>query len=110
MIYLAVPYTHPDPRVMDYRAGEADYVAAKLIKLGHEVYSPISSWHHISRKWGLPTDYAYWKQFSRKMILLSSKVLVITLDGWKESTGVQDEITFAKSFNRPIGYVDSWEL
>ena len=104
MIYLAIPYTHEDPAVMDYRAEVADHVAALLTRIGYEVYSPISSWHHISKKYSLPTDYEYWKKLNDRMMLNSDRVLVIMLDGWKESKGVQDEIASAERFGIEVKY------
>ena len=104
MIYIAIPYTHKNPAVMDARAEVADHVAALLTRIGYEVYSPISSWHHISKEYSLPTDYEFWKNLNDRMMLNSDRVLVIMLDGWKESKGVQDEIAFAERFGIEVKY------
>ena len=104
MIYLAIPYTHEDPAVMDARAAVADHVAALLTDIGYQVYSPISGWHHIAKKYSLPTDHEYWTRLNHRMMLNSDRVLVIMLYGWKESKGVQDEIAFAERFGIEVKY------
>ena len=104
MIYLAVPYTDADPAVMDARAEVADHVAALLTRSGNEVYSPISSWHHIAKKYNLPTDHEYWKDLNRRMLLNCDRLLVIKLDGWGNSKGILDEIHFAERFGIEIIY------
>jgi len=104
MIYLAIPYTHPDPAVMDTRAEIADHVAALLTRIGYEVYSPISSWHYIAKKYSLPTDHQYWKRLNDNILSICDRLMVIKLDGWEESQGVQDEIEMAEGLCLEIIY------
>lgn len=109
MIYLAIPYTHADPAVMDARAEVADHVAALLTRAGYEVYSPISSWHHIAKKYDLPTDHAYWKRLNDNILSICDRLMVIKLDGWEESQGVQDEIEMAEGLCLEIIHEDAPE-
>ena len=104
MIYLAIPYSHADPAVMDSRAEIADYITARLTLAGYEVYSPISSWHHIAKEYELPTDYAYWKRLNDHILSICDRLWVIRLDGWEESKGVQDEIETAEKLSIEITY------
>jgi len=104
MIYLAIPYTHEDPAVMDYRAEVADRCTALLTRIGYEVYSPISSWHHIAKKYELPTDYAYWKRLNDNILSICDRLWVIKLDGWEKSKGVQHEIDTAEGLCLEIIY------
>jgi len=104
--YLATPYLHDRERVMDFRANVADAIAADLMNKGEYVYSPISSWHHIAKKYSLPRDWDFWNGLDRQFIKVCSGLYVSTLEGWKESTGVTAEIEIAKELNIPVKHID----
>ena len=105
--YLATPYLHKEERVMDFRAALADAIAADLMtKRGVYVYSPISSWHHVAKKHSLPRDWEFWNGLDRQFIKVCSGIYVITLDGWKESTGVTAEIGIAEEMGLPVSHID----
>ena len=106
LIYLALPYIHSDPIVMDFRADVSDIIAADLSNRGHSVFAPISSWHHVAKKYGLPRDWTYWYKLDEMFVGFSTKVLVITLDGWKQSTGVHAEMELANDYDTEIDYID----
>jgi hypothetical protein len=57
MIYLASPYSHPDPAVREARFREACRAAAKLMRLGQPAFSPIVHGHPIA-VYGLPNGTA----------------------------------------------------
>lgn len=96
--YLAIPYSSDDASVMDFRAEVSDIVCADLMNKGRLVYAPISSCHHIAKKHGLPRDWKFWRRLDREFIKMCGKIIVITLDGWKNSTGTQAEILLAKKY------------
>jgi len=104
--YLALPYTHTDPAIMDYRASISDKVAAKLAVEGRIIFAPISSWHEIAKKYNLPTGYTYWLKLDEEFLKNCKKLLVITLPGWEISPGVTAEIGFANKYNIPIEYIN----
>jgi len=104
--YLAIPYTHEDESVRDFRAAVSDCIAADLTKKGRIVFAPISSWHHIAKKYDLPRDFEYWRKLDEAFISTCSKLRIIKLDGWKESKGVNLEKAIAKKYNIPISYID----
>jgi len=104
--YVAIPYLHEEDRVMDFRAAVADAVAADLMNKGEYVYSPISSWHHVAKKYSLPRDWNFWNGLDKQFIKVCSGIYVITLDGWKESTGVTAELDLARQLELPIDYID----
>ena len=45
MIYLASPYSHPDPSVREQRFQNACRIAAELMRSGRIVYSPVAHSH-----------------------------------------------------------------
>jgi hypothetical protein len=104
--YLAIPYTHSNVFVRHFRAEVADVIAADLTRKGHIVFSPISAWHHIAMRYDLPGTFEYWEKLDEQFICASKKIIIITLDGWKESKGVSLEIAIAKKYGIPIEYLD----
>ena len=106
MIYLASPYSSPDPLIVRTRFLLAEQVTAILMAQGHYVYSPIVHCHELSAKFALPTDFEYWKGYNIDMIRRCDALYILALPGWEESKGVAGELAFAKSAGLEIAYVD----
>lgn len=106
MIYLACPYSHPDPAVREARFRVANAAAAVLMGRGEAVFSPISHSHPIAVQCGLPGDFDFWRDFDEAMIAASSSLAVVMLDGWRESRGVTAEIEMAEKRGMPVEYID----
>lgn len=105
MEYLAIPYSHPDPAVMEERFEIANRVAADLMRQGRIIFSPISHSHPIAQ-YGLPVTWDYWLQYDREIISYCSKLVVIMLPGWRRSRGVNAEIALAIKFGIEIELID----
>jgi hypothetical protein len=105
MIYLASPYSHPDPTVREQRFREACRAAARFMRCGQVVFSPIAHGHCICR-YGLPTDWRFWEPFDRRQLEWCDEVVVLLLDGWREIAGVQAEIRIAAELGKPVRYLD----
>ena len=56
MIYLASPYSHPDPAVMEQRFETACRVAGWLMARGEIVFCPIAMSHSVAVRYDLPRD------------------------------------------------------
>ena len=97
MIYLASPYSHPDPAVMQRRFEDVRAVTAALLRRGEIVYSPIVHGHAIATAHELPTDHDFWLRHCFAMLERADNLHVLMLDGWKESKGVQAEIDWWKA-------------
>lgn len=106
LIYLAVPYTHADPAVEDYRYRTVTKVATELMKKGRVVFSPITQAVPLKQAGELPTKWEYWKTFDTVFLERCDRLMVLTLDGWKESVGVTEEIQIATRLGLPIEYID----
>ncbi len=103
MIYLAQPYTHSDPAVVETR-----YHAALLWFAHFESrypYSPIVQWHNIAREHSLPTDAQYWLGQNYHFLDRSKALYVLTLEGWQESYGLAKEIIHAANKGLPLAQV-----
>ena len=108
--YLATPYSDKDPLVKEERFQKVNKVAAKLIKRGEIIFSPISHTHPIAMVGNLPGGWEYWDEFDRAYLSCCYKLYVLMLDGWKESSGTQAEIKIAEELGLEIEYLDYGDL
>jgi hypothetical protein len=95
LVYLAAPYSHPDPDIREARFQAVNRHAAAMMAAGVFVFSPISHTHPIAEAGALPLGWDFWEAYDRAMISRCSRVAVLTLDGWRESVGVTAEIRIA---------------
>lgn len=105
LIYLASPYSHPDPTVREKRYHDACKAVVRLIQNGGLVYSPIVHSHPLALQ-GLPTDWEYWREFDMAMLSRAEELVVLVIDGWWESEGVQAEIRAAEEMGIPVRYIE----
>ncbi len=101
MIYLASPYTDPDPVVRKARYEAACARAALMLAGGRLVYSPVVYGHALAQR-GLPGDWAFWEQHNHAMLSRSTSLLLLLLPGWRESEGVRAELAIARSLGLPV--------
>jgi hypothetical protein len=107
MIYLASPYTHPDPDVVAQRVLETQRNAVALwVEHNVFVFSPIMHWHHAAVEQDLPTDAESWQGYNEHMMRFCEAVYVLCLDGWENSKGVAAEIRYAQLLHLPIIYLN----
>lgn len=105
LCYLATPYSK-------YKAGihmafvDASVFAAKLMRWGVCVYSPIAHTHPLAVYGNIdPLDHSIWLPFDEAMMEASEALLVVEMEGWKDSKGIAHEIEFFKAREKPIHYV-----
>ena len=107
MIYVASPYSHPDWHERQDRFRKVCQVCARLIRKGLTPFSPIAHTHPIAVYGDLnKVDWESWKRFDLEMIRHCGALYVLTISGWKESTGVQAEMIEAKRLGIPIKFID----
>lgn len=104
MIYLAAPYSHPDPWARDLRYAATCEAAAGMLEQGRLVYSPTAHGHALAAR-GLPGDWAFWADHSRSMLSRCDGLDVLALPGWEESEGVHAEIAIARRLGLPVRLV-----
>lgn len=100
-IYLASPYTHDDPDMMQTRYELALYATSIIAQAGYIIYSPIVYTHIMATRYNLqPTDSAWWVEFDRSFIEnWATTLAVLKLPGWHKSSGIHKEKTMAKNKN-----------
>jgi nucleoside 2-deoxyribosyltransferase len=106
LTYLAGPYTHRSVQMRGKRVAALNRVAAKLMRQGVKVFSPISHTHPIAMAGELPTGWNFWREYDEVMLACCDRMLVVTATGWKESKGVAAEIEIAKRLGLPVEYLD----
>jgi hypothetical protein len=105
LVYLASPYSHKDKAVMEERFRKVNKVAAKLMATGIYVFAPISHTHPIALEGELPKGWDFWEGYDTAMISRCTSLIVVMLEGWDKSVGVQAEIKIAKNYELPVSYV-----
>lgn len=106
MLYLATSYSHPDPAKRAARANLASECAAWLMRKGWSVASPLSMGHAIWTAYpNLETDFAAWREPCLRMLEMSDALVVLLLDGIRESVGVAAEIDHARKLGIPLNQV-----
>lgn len=91
MIYLASPYSHPEPRIKEARFRAVSMAAAQLFKRGHLVFCPIAMSHPLAVYGNMDGSWETWAEFDRAMIPLCGTFAIYGLHGWSESVGVEAE-------------------
>ena len=104
MIYLASPYWHPDPAIRNQRFRAACRATSALLRDGHTVFSPVVFGHSLA-SFDIPAGWEFWEPHDRFHLQQASALVVLTLDGWQESVGVQAEIGIARALGLPIAYL-----
>ena len=105
MLYLASPYSHPDPAVRLQRYEAACRAAATLLHAGPAVYSPIVHSHPLVAH-GLPTDWSFWSRFDQPFLEIADGMVVLMLVGWRDSVGVREELRIAEEIGIPVIYLE----
>ena len=109
LYYLASPYTHPNKNVKKRRAEEVTKAAVDLLHLGVYTFAPIA-YNAPWEKYHIPGDWAFWEDFDKTFVERCDAILVLKLDGYKESVGVNAEIEFAHEIGIPVYYISVEEI
>ena len=105
MIYLASPYSDPDPAVREQRFQAVCRVAAEMLAAGMLVFSPITHSVPIAEHGGAPDTWEFWRAVDLEILARCDELLVVKLPGWRKSRGVQAEIARARALGKPVAYV-----
>lgn len=117
VIYLASPYSaYKDLEKTEHdRAKEQERfevitgVAAKLTELFHfALICPITTSHLFKQlsTYALGTTWSFWSQVDLQLLGVAEAILVVKMEGWDESVGVEAEIKHARNLYLPVYYLD----
>jgi hypothetical protein len=106
LTYLACPYQHNNPEIIELRVTLATRAARHLIKhRGLNVFSPLTHSHPLA-KLGLSGTWEFWKKIDTEYLQCSNRMVVLTLPGWESSVGVTEECRIAKQLGLQIEYMN----
>jgi len=107
LIYLASPYSDPDPEVRQRRYEAAMKVTARLLREGQVVFSPIVYGHVMALRHDLPSEWDFWWMIDEVMLAKCDRLLVLKLDGWNTSKGVRAEINMAEERGMQVEFIEA---
>jgi hypothetical protein len=111
LIYLATPYSHPDPAVRQQRYDQAKCITVELLEDGHLVISPIVHSHYLTIDIGehlaFTEVYGFnnWSELDLRILSMCDKLVVVKMDGWNESKGIIAEVEEAKRLGIPVEFI-----
>ena len=105
LCYLATPYSHPDAEIREVRFRLACAVTGELLAQGFRVISPIVHGHSVAQVSNLPGDWEFWSGHCRALLTRCDRLLVLRVNGWRESVGVRAEIELAEGLRMPVHYL-----
>lgn len=110
-IYLAAPYSHPDPVVRQWRTELADKAAAYLMQANDQpVFSPLSHSHRVADHIDNHLDHDFWLRQDLGWLEACDWMYVLMLPGWDQSDGVALELEWAKKWQITIRYLEPVEV
>ena len=111
--YVASPYAHDDEIVVEKRAFKACEITAELINNNKDtvVFSPIAYTHHLYKKYDADPEmgwYVFDLEFMHAFFDYKGKenfkLVILMIEGWNESDGVNLETAYAVNMDIPILY------
>lgn len=108
--YLASPYSHDNPLMMEARYFAVRAYTASLLAQRIWVYSPIVHCHELATRHNLPKDAAFWREYNEAMLETADQLIVLQLAGWEESKGVSHERVFAEKKGKRVHFVTAYEF
>ena len=110
-IYLASPYSHPDPDIMISRFEEVAKATAYMMDVYKAiVYSPIVHSHIVAKYLDNHLDHEFWLTQDRSHIATCDELVVYKLHGWDKSFGVSWEIGLCNGLGIPVSYLEVDEV
>lgn len=88
---------------------EARYIdvciaAAKLVEKDIHVFSPIAHSHGIALHMQEKHNWDFWSQQDIPFLRQAEGMLILCLDGWKDSVGIKAERKIMLKFDCPVFY------
>lgn len=106
LYYLASPYNHESEDVRRERYEANVRALAELLHAGTVAFSPIVHHHPVVCLRDLGRGWDFWRKVDVEYLRRCDSLIILTLDGWRESVGVTAEIEIAQSLGLPIRYME----
>lgn len=106
MTYVSIPYSDSDPAIRQRRMVTFWKACAYLTRQGKAVLSPMTLEPMVMADPTLSTEWDAWKAYAEFLMALCSEMVIVTTDGWTESSGVQGEIIMADQLGLRVVKLD----
>jgi hypothetical protein len=118
VIYIACPYYSPDEGIRNLRHRIANEAAAYLLyTIKEPLFSPLTHNVPLSKilnsLYGLESGHNkdlghdFWvKKIDLPILRKCNKLIIVTIDGWDTSIGVDEEILAAQAVQIPVQYLE----
>lgn len=106
LTYLGMPFSHPDPNVVEQRMDVFWQAMGHWVKEGFNMISPMSLHPMFEKVLDLPTDWGYWEDYATLLLQKCDRLMIVAMPGWDISTGVQGEIDLAVEIGIPVLFID----
>jgi len=73
---------------------------------GETIISPIAYGHQFATNYGARIDWKFWWALSERLILSSTELRILTLDGWQRSFGIAQERKLAENHGIPVTFAE----
>lgn len=106
LVYLAAPYNSHDLKIIQKRMETIYGVISRFIKDDVHIVTPLFM-HEVVKRYDIAGDYLFWERYCLNILKRCDKMVVLCLDGWEDSLGVQGEIEFCSSHNIPYTLLEA---
>ena len=103
LIYLAAPFSHPNPKVSRRRLEEVNRYATHLLSRGSLAFSPLS---HGAQLVSPDIPDGVWYELGLRILKGCDELWLLALDGWEDSEGVRMELERAWQLDIPVYVVN----
>lgn len=106
MIYVASPYNHDDPAIVNDRITAVKDYFVELFNSGECAVSPMLMGHELVQAKLLSGKPEVWEQYCKSMMVHCHTIHVIASHGWISSKGLQQELGWAREFDKAVVFVE----
>jgi hypothetical protein len=80
-----------------------------LVRAGVQIFAPVVNTHPLVEH-GLPIEWSFWSQFDQTFLEICDAVIVLQLEGWEQSVGIQEELRLAEEMGIAIYHLEPGEI
>lgn len=107
LAYLATPYSSPDPAVREARMKTFYEVDTYLSTQGWVTVSPMYKVEAVKKCPDPVLDNPFfWANYCIKLLMRCQVMIIITSEGWGESTGIKAELDHCRDQGIPVFLLD----
>lgn len=109
-IYLATPYSDPDPAVREQRYQDAMAACRPFAHFKVAVYAPIVHWHPFAVTYNFKGDHETWWAQDQAFLDDCREAWFLQQEGSYGSAGMKNELEYCKAHRIPTRHIYHAEL